>query len=112
MALNDFEISLEQAEGNGLLEVLLTGELTIENSQSIHNYLLDNAFHKEKIKIKIYSPANIDLCFIQLLMSFMESRNKIEKITYLDLNIDDSLMELLSKTGITEKISSLQNEGS
>ena len=112
MASNDFEISLEETEGTDEHELLLTGELTVENSKPIYNFLLNNAFNLNKIKIKIYSPANIDLCFIQLLIGFIESRNKLEKNTYLDLNIDEGLLELLSKTGIIEKISSMQKEGS
>lgn len=110
MAVNDFEISLEQPEDSGDMEVLLTGELTIENSQPIYNFLLNDVYENDSLKLKIYSPANIDLCTIQLLIGFMESRNKLKKKTIVDFNIDDGLMELLTKTGITEKISLLQKE--
>ena len=108
MKINDFEVSLEEAGDNGEHELLFTGELTFENSNPIYNYLLNKAYHLNSIKIILYSPINVDLSFLQLLIGFMDSRNKLGMNTYLDLNIDESTLDLLSKTGIIEKISSLQ----
>jgi|GEM_PF-1297702 len=111
MAVDNYEILLEQPEGSNRQEIILKGELTVENTKSVYNYLLNNAYHTDSLKLFVNSPANIDLCFFQLIIGFMESRNKLNKETTVDIDIDESQLELLTKTGIIEKISSLQKEG-
>ncbi len=111
MANNEFEISIEEPTATNAFEISLTGELTVNNSLPIYNFLLNKALIQNSVSIKIYDPVNVDLCFIQLLIGFIKSRNNENKTTDIEFNVDDSLLELLSKTGIDKTISTLQNEG-
>lgn len=110
MSYNDYEITVEESANKNSHEITFTGELTIENSRPIYNYLMNKVLPLESVRIKINDPTNIDICFIQYIIGIMEARNKTEKSTYVELNIDESLADLLNRTGITEKISSLQKE--
>lgn len=53
MSDSDFKITHEEQANNNSLQIYISGELTIENSLSIHNYLLNNALEYNSVDVGI-----------------------------------------------------------
>ncbi len=108
MSSNDYSIVISDSDNNGRFVVNMSGNLTIDNSNSIHNYLIRRALTPDNITINIKQSDNIDLSIIQLIIGFINTRNNSTKETIVNFNIDESMLELLNKSGATSLISSLQ----
>ncbi len=108
MSDSDFKITHEEQANNNSLQIYISGELTIENSLSIHNYLLNNALEYNSVDVGISASTSIDLSIIQLIIGFIATRNKTGKVTTVEYNIDESDNDIINKTGAIELISLLQ----
>jgi anti-anti-sigma regulatory factor len=108
MASNNFSISLTESVGKAPDIVSLTGYLTIENSNSIHDYLQRKALTKDIVTINLSNLDDIDLSILQLMVGFIRTRNELNKKTNIELNISDNLKDLVDKSGFTDLISSIQ----
>lgn len=87
----------------------LSGDLTIENSSSLHNEFLQKGLSIHTLSIVIQNVRNIDLSFVQLLIGCIQNRNQSQKLTFLEFDFDNATFELLEKTGCIETINSLQS---
>ena len=110
MSANDFNISIEKVSDTGTIKVNLTGELTIENSSVIHNFLLNKVLHLESVELHISDVSNIDLSFLQLIIGFITTRRQDNIVTNIEFNLEESQIELQNKAGITDLISLLQKK--
>ncbi|NQU35069.1 MAG: hypothetical protein HQ521_17725 [Bacteroidetes bacterium] len=108
MSDSDFKITLEEQTNNNSLQLYISGELTIENSISIHNYLLNNALEHDSVGINICDSTSIDLSMIQLIIGFIATRNNTGKVTTVEFNIYESDNDIINKTGAIELLSLLQ----
>jgi len=107
---NDFEISINKSTTTEEYIISLGGDLTVENSSSIYNFLLNKAISKEVVTIKVKNSESIDLSVVQLIIGFINTRNKLNKRTQIEIDLNESIAELLDKSGSTELISSLQKK--
>ena len=110
MSANDYSISITESDIKNNFDVNLSGNLTIENSDSIHNYLLKRALSQEVITINISESDEIDLSVFQLIIGFIVARNNLEKKTDIKLNLNESMTELVNKSGLTALISSIKTK--
>ncbi len=110
MSATDYSISITESDIKNHFDVNLSGNLTIENSDSIHNYLLKRALSQEAITLKISESDEIDLSIFQLIVGFIVARNKLEKKTDIEFNISESMTELADKSGLTALISSIKTK--
>ena len=108
MATNDFKITIENQKDSEITMVTISGDLSIDNTLSIRNQLLNNALDQEIISVIISDSSNIDLSMIQLMIGYIDSRNKANKNTTIEFNIDESDFTLLKKTGAIELMTSSQ----
>jgi len=109
MSASDYSISITESDINNHFDVNLSGNLTIENSDSIHNYLIKRALSQDSITLNISESDEIDLSIFQLIIGLIVARNKIEKKTDVEFNINESMDELINKSGLTTLISSIKN---
>jgi len=109
MSSNEYSIYISKSDTNNDSIVTIKGNLTIENSEAIHEYLLKKAFNLENVIIKIEQSDYIDLSFVQLIVGFNNSRKKLNKETSIELNIDESMLELLEKSGSSALFSLMKN---
>jgi len=110
MSGNDYSISIVGSSTKGNYTVNLSGNLSIDNSLAIHDFLLYKAISKDVITVIVEDSDDIDLSTIQLIAGFIKERNKLKKSTYIDINLDESIIELLDKSGSTALISLLQKK--
>ena len=109
MSANDYAISITESDINNHFVVNLSGNLTIENSDSIHNYLIKRALSQDSITLNISESDEIDLSIFQLIVGLIVARNKLEKKTDIKFNISESMTELADKSGLTALISSIKS---
>jgi hypothetical protein len=95
-----------KAGENGLItDLLIGGDLVIENSQYIKKELVGVGWRLSKtVKITIAEVIDIDLSFIQLLMAFMRQLNEL-KIDYeIVWNLEDEQKMILNNVGLNNEI--------
>jgi len=110
MSGNDFSISINSSSTKGSYLVNLSGNLSIDNSVAIHDFLLYKVLTQDVITVIIENSDDIDLSTVQLIVGFVGERNKLKKSTYIEFNIDEDIIELLNKSGSTALISLLQKK--
>ncbi len=110
MSANDYAISITESDINNHFAVNLSGNLTIDNSASIHNYLLKKALSQDSITLNVSESDEIDLSIFQIIIGFITVRNKLEKKTDIEFNLNESMDELINKSGLTTLISSIKNQ--
>ena len=88
----------------------LTGELTIENSIPIHDFLNSKTSENNDLTIVIEKSNSIDLSIIQLIIGFINAREKTKTKTVVEFKLNNDIMELLNKSGSTSLISSMQKK--
>jgi len=110
MSANDYAISITESDTSNQFIVNLSGNLTIENSDSIHNYLLKRALSKDTIVLTISESDEIDLNIFQLIIGLIVARNKLKMKTDVRFNISESMTELVDKSGLTALISSIKTK--
>lgn len=110
MSNNDFEITINESTNKKDHIISLSGNLTVDNATPIYNFLLNRAISKDTITLKVEKSETIDLSIVQLIIAFIDTRNKLNKKTQIEIDFDESIIELLDKSGSTELISSLQKK--
>ncbi len=106
----DFDIDINEISDENLHQVIISGELTIDNTPKIKNFLLNKVFHLESVLISITKCTNIDLSVVQLIVGFLQSRYNSKNYTITDFNLDDIQTDLLASTGVSKLISELQKK--
>ncbi len=108
MSTSDYQFNIKHlSDTHAVLN--LSGDLTIENSSSIHQQFVQKGLSANTLSIVIQDVRNIDLSFIQLLIGCIQSRNQTQKPTFLEFDFDNATRELLEKTGCIETINSLHS---
>lgn len=102
------EFQIQTTESNGDTNIVITGELTVNNSKYIHRTLLKEAFPIDKLNIKIMEPEALDLSFLQILIAFIKSRYIKGHQTLIEFELGSSYKELIEKTGILQTIELIQ----
>lgn len=108
MSANNFNISIKESSDQNSHIINVSGELTIENSISIHKFLLKKIKSPDIVTVKVEESDSVDLSFVQLIVGFIKARNKSNKKTHVEFNVNEVVIELLAKSGSTKLISSLQ----
>ena len=109
MADNTWSIQVDRSD-NQLVKLYLSGELVVKAAEQLQHQLQEDWGHLSHIVITVDHPVVIDLSFLQLLISFVEQRNRLNKKTEIRLDLEDSMTELLQKTGIVQLLSSQQTQ--
>jgi|AntAceMinimDraft_17_1070374.scaffolds.fasta_scaffold163269_1 hypothetical protein len=110
MSVNNFNLSINKSSTKGSYTVNLTGNLSVDNSVAIHKFLHYEALTQDVITVLVNDSDDIDLSTIQIIIGYLKARNKSKKETYIKLDLDKNLIELLNKSGSLALISSLQNK--
>ena len=110
MSASDYYISITESDIKNHFDVNLSGNLTTDNSDSIHNYLLKRGLSQEAITLNISESDEIDLSIFQLIIGFIVARNNLEKKTDIKFNMNESMTELVDKSGLTAIISSIKTK--
>ncbi|MFK5857075.1 MAG: hypothetical protein QM503_13165 [Bacteroidota bacterium] len=100
----DYTISVTNSDDESTI-ICLSGNLTIENSESIHDYLIRKALSPNKVTIKIENSDSVDLSILQLIIGLITERKNSKKQTNTEFIIEDSMFELLAKAGLGSVIS-------
>ncbi len=106
----EFKISVSSNKDNSEehSEVIISGDLSINNCNSIYNKILNDLLPAESVQLKVIEPVNMDLSFLQILISFVITRKQRNYKTNVILELDNTNTELLTKTGMAETIEILQ----
>ncbi|MBO9703130.1 MAG: STAS domain-containing protein [Sporocytophaga sp.] len=96
--MKNFNIQINEKKNH--TEVLLTGNLTINNSEVIHKKILSVIEKSKKITIHLDDIDNIDLTIIQLLYSAKRTILKEGKELSTITNLPADLSLLLEKNGL------------
>jgi len=109
MPTSDFQFDARQvSKDDAILNV--SGDLSIENSEILRDKFLGKGMTSNKITVVLGNVRNIDLSCIQLLIALIQHRNKANKQTYVEFDLDTPTLELLEKTGTLKTIYSLQSK--
>jgi len=109
MPTTGFQIDTNQVSKDDMI-LNVSGELSIENSALMRDKFLGKTVTSGKLTIVVNNVRNIDLSFIQLLIALIQNRNKANKLTFLEFDLDTPTLELLEKTGTLKTIYSLQSK--
>ncbi|MFP4556687.1 MAG: hypothetical protein ACLFNU_07440 [Bacteroidales bacterium] len=92
-----------KAKGKGKKEVVLIiqGELTLDSSQLMKDFLIDNLKKYNHFVVKINSVESIDLGAVQLLQRFMWDVQADRKTSEFDIKIPEDFRILLENSGLT-----------
>lgn len=107
--MSQYNINLSSTNDK-LTTAEIDGDLTIDNSLDIYNFFINKLLLDDELDIVFNTPVSLDLSFIQLLISFLKSRNKKKLSTSIKWNIDETNYDLLHKTGVIESIDQLQKQ--
>ena len=110
MSGDDHNLSINKSSAKGSYTVKLSGNLSVDNSVAIHEFLHYKALTQDIITLVIEDSDDIDLSTIQLIIGYLKARNKSKKETYIKFDLDEGLFELLNKSGSMDLISSMQNK--
>jgi len=95
-----------KADENGLVtDLLISGNLIIENSQDIHRELIGVGSRLNKsVKITIEQVADIDLTFIQLMMAFRNQMDELKVNYQIFWNLNEDQKVLLDHVGLSNEL--------
>ncbi len=94
---NSYSISKEK--NNETLEVILDGDLNLDNIIEIKNTLSEFDVVENNVKIIIKSQ-NLDLSFVQVIKVFEKKLEGLNKSIEVKLEIPENVSELLGTVGI------------
>ncbi len=108
MPTSDFQFDTKQVSKDVII-LNVSGDLSIENSSLLQDKFLAKGISSSKITVVVSNVRNFDLSFVQLLIGFIQQRNSSKKLTFVEFDLEPSMLELLEKTGTLETIHSLQS---
>jgi ABC-type transporter Mla MlaB component len=106
MVGNEYKIVLEKVSG-GKEELVLEGDLLIDNVSKIYDELLSLAGQPEMKSIRIRNVSNIDLAVLQVLAAFAKSQKQKGRNIEFAFELDDQLSKLLDHAGIFDMLKSV-----
>jgi len=88
------------------VELLIQGELTIENSSKIRDFLLDNLNQFNHFILTVNNVESIDLGAVQLLQRFIWDAQEAKKTVEFNFQLADENRILLERSGLNALLSS------
>jgi anti-anti-sigma regulatory factor len=79
--------------------LILQGDLNIENSHNVRDFLLDNLKKYEGFTLKVNEVVSIDLGIIQLIQRFIWDAQAENKNSTIELSLSQEQKKLLEKSG-------------
>ena len=80
-------------------QILLKGNLTIDNIENIKSSILSAIITYKKIILKLNNVENIDISVLQLLYSLYNSQNELNTEISIELNLNNDLALLINNAG-------------
>jgi len=90
--------------------LLLGGELSVENSSKVRDFLLENLNAYEKFILRLSDVAVVDLSILQLLQRFIWDAEIMKKTTMVEFNLSPDIEVFLEKTGFGPLVSLSTNK--
>ena len=106
MADGDFEV-VDSINENGISEVVISGNLTLDNADSLHSHFTNNCIKPDVLVLTIEKVESIDISTIQLITALLSNRKLNKKKTETRLNLDSTTNDLLLNTGVIYLIESI-----
>ncbi len=106
MSSNDYIIQTSDIGSNNG-ELVIQGDLSIDNTSKIYDEISALITNSQIRVIRIQNISNIDLSFIQVLISLGQTIKKNNMRVSIETNLDNQFAELLENTGITEVFGSI-----
>jgi len=95
----DYKIYIdESSESNS--ELILEGDLSLENTQKIYDELLSISTNNEFSIIRLRNVINIDLSIIQIIVSLTKSLNQMNKEITIHSHFEQQFDELFKNTEV------------
>ncbi|MCR6641192.1 MAG: STAS domain-containing protein [Sporocytophaga sp.] len=101
--MKSFAIKINEKKNN--TEILLSGNLTVSNSESIYQKILGTVTTSKKISIHLNNIENIDLTLVQILYSVKRTILKEGKELTTTANLPKDLSLLLDRNGFKNLLS-------
>jgi anti-anti-sigma regulatory factor len=89
----------EKGRNDKVVVLVIQGELSLDNSSKVRDFLIDNLNKYEDFTIKISDVSSIDLSILQLLQRFIWDADTVKKNIKLELNLTPELELFLEKSG-------------
>jgi anti-anti-sigma regulatory factor len=94
------EFSTKKQKGGGM-QLIVKGELTVQNSMALKESLTSMLIHQGEIKISLRDVQTLDVSSIQLLLAFRKTLDLFERSCIIIWPENKAIEELLYKSGIT-----------
>lgn len=107
MENNDASVKINETTTSEAILIQISGVFSIDNIHTVSGMMHERIDEAKNIDI-VLNTDEIDLCTIQLIISFMKTRNKKNLKTHIDINAPEDAINLLDKTGIIETLNQLQ----
>ena len=92
------------SQEEGLPKVQLGGHLTIRNAQVLHAELLEYASKHEGLHLEVKETGEIDVAFMQILLSLSAYLYQHNKAFFLQMELDPEQTKMLQIAGLKEKL--------
>lgn len=90
--------------------LILGGELLVENSSQVRDFLLKNLKAFDKFTLRLSDVVAVDLSILQLLQRFIWDAESQKKATMVEFNLSPDIETFLAKTGFRPLLSLSTNK--
>ena len=98
--MNNAQISTKISADKTHIHIMLSGDLTLQNSAELSQELLKTIDDFESIDVETSEVSNIDISCVQILMALRKTIEAKQRKLRVALNLPESNIELLTKAGI------------
>jgi len=102
MLMGKYEVSSVQSGER--INISVSGDLSISGISDIRSDIIRELMKAELAHIEVVDPENIDLTFLQLLISLLKSESFDGRVS-LELNLSKEIEDLLITTGMLDVLS-------
>lgn len=95
--MGKYEVSSVQVDDK--IDIYISGDLGIANISDIRSDIIRALASKDAAHIIIDNPENLDLTFLQLLISLLKS-DSYDGLVSLEMRLSDDLKNLMESTGM------------